>query len=617
MSSYEHNKFLFEKLKNSGFFSNLSDSTLKELFSYCEEITLEKNEILFRQNDPSTAMYIVISGYLLALLTDHFDHLHTIGGIKNGELIGEMGLLSNKPRSLTIKALVKTKLLKLSQESFYAFIKKVNDHELFIQIIKSIIQRQQTTLTFLANKEIKNHILILKMNDEKDITPFIDKLNSIITKSRKIFFCDINKLNHLYNDKDEEYANLINYIDDIEKDHQTIFYYFSGSLMNIPSLILHRINFILSVAHGGTRPYVTDEYLKFVDDKFMIKHCLVLLWPSGKKIEGTKRWLELSKYHHHYHIFINDQNDYERLLRIFTKQGIGLVFSGGGARVWFHMGVLKAIMDKNIPIDAVCGTSSGSGVAACFLTTQNFEELYRIIQKISLAVKKGVSWYSMTWPVVSFYNGLEVTHYLQEFFGNQTIEDLKLPYLAVSTNVNTGLEYLFTQGPLWEAVRASSAIPGIFPPLIKDGALLLDGGMTNNLPVDHMIKMLHGKGITLVSDNSTFVPDKTQYKFPPTLSLANLLLHKVRIQKKDYLFPSFADMILKAMLSGSGDKYRKNIQLSTHYIRSDLSMFRMFLFDPALQRKLLMLGYLQASVELEHLQKNNELLYDEKSIGSE
>lgn len=603
MNNDDEQNFIFDKLRNSTYFSSLPVHTLNLLYSYCKVIVLEENEILFKQNDPSDSVYIVISGYLLALLNDNFNHVHTIGGIKSGELIGEMGLLSNKPRSLTIKSLIKSKLLKLSQESFYKFIKEVNDHDLFIQIIKVIIHRQQSTLSFLADKEIKDHILLLKINDEVDLTSFLTKFTELISKYTNFYFCDIQNLCQFYYYNNGDYTKLINYIDEIEKDYHTIFYYASGPPSHIPSIILHRINIILVFADGNKQPSVSDSYLKFIDDKFLIKQCLVLLWPPGIKIEGTKRWLDLTKHQCHYHVIIDDIRDYERLLRILTKNGIGVVFSGGGARVWFHLGVLKAILDKGIPIDALCGTSSGAGIAACFLATQNFEELCTVIQKMSGLVKKGISWRSITWPAVSFYNGVAISNYLQELFTAQQIEDLKIPYLAVSTNVNTGVEHLFTQGPLWEAVRASSAIPGIFPPLVKNGELLLDGGMVNNLPVDHMLKMLHGKGITIVSDNSMFAPDKNVYQFPPGLSLPNVILHTLKIQNKDYKFPSFVEMLLKAMLSGSGDKYRKNIQLATHYIKSDLSMFNLFLFDPALQRKLSMLGYLQALVILDNLQK--------------
>jgi len=188
------------------------------------------------------------------------------------------------------------------------------------------------------------------------------------------------------------------------------------------------------------------------------------------------------------------------------RKKIGLALSGGGWKGIAHIGVLKVLEKNNIPIDFIAGTSAGSIVGGLysyygnveqlqeFLLNFNYKDLFKIITDPKL--KTGI------------INGRKITNYINKKTDNVNIEDLKIPFAAVATDLITGNSYYFKEGNLAEAIRASISLPLLFQPKIKDGMVLVDGGVTENIPVNCVREM--GADFIIASDvNSGFFPLKT------------------------------------------------------------------------------------------------------------
>lgn len=166
---------------------------------------------------------------------------------------------------------------------------------------------------------------------------------------------------------------------------------------------------------------------------------------------------------------------------INTKKKVGLALSGGGWRGLAHVGVLKALEENNIPIDFIAGTSAGALIGGLYSYFGNVRELeefvknfgYRDLFKIitDARLKSGI------------LKGQKLIKYLNKITNNANIEDLKIPFKAVSTDLLTGKSYYFDKGNLAEAIKASVSIPLLFNPTEKDGKVLIDGGATENVPV--------------------------------------------------------------------------------------------------------------------------------------
>ncbi len=175
---------------------------------------------------------------------------------------------------------------------------------------------------------------------------------------------------------------------------------------------------------------------------------------------------------------------------------IGLALGSGGARGFAHLGVIKVLKDAGIPIDLIAGSSMGALVACFYGAGLDLERLYTF----SIAFKRKY-FLDFTVPKMGFITGKKVKEFIRMFTHGKNIEELSIPIAIVATDLLTGEKVIFTQGPVAEAVRASISIPGIFVPERYQGRLLVDGGVTDRVPISVAKDM--GADIIIAVDVST------------------------------------------------------------------------------------------------------------------
>jgi len=164
------------------------------------------------------------------------------------------------------------------------------------------------------------------------------------------------------------------------------------------------------------------------------------------------------------------------------KRPVGLVLSSGGARGAAHTGVLKVLEEHRIPIDIIVGTSMGAmigGAYAAGVPIKKIEEEWLKTDLVRVAKS-----FMPTLSLRGWSSGNEVRRILQEIVGDKRIEELPIKFAAIAADIETGEEVVIQEGPLVEAMRASSSVPGLFVPAELGGRFLVDGGLVNPLPVD-------------------------------------------------------------------------------------------------------------------------------------
>ena len=179
---------------------------------------------------------------------------------------------------------------------------------------------------------------------------------------------------------------------------------------------------------------------------------------------------------------------------------LGLALSSGGARGAAHVGVLKVLERAGIKPAAIAGTSIGAGVGGLYAAGVPLAEIEKLWLETDII--KVLKNYLPTFPRSGWSSGTEFRRHLQQLLGDTRIEDLEVRYAAVATDIETGEEVVLTEGPLVEAIRASSSIPGLFTPVQLEGRFLVDGGLVNPLPVDVARRM--GVDVVIAVD---VVPD--------------------------------------------------------------------------------------------------------------
>lgn len=167
-------------------------------------------------------------------------------------------------------------------------------------------------------------------------------------------------------------------------------------------------------------------------------------------------------------------------------QKIGLALGSGSARGWAHIGMIQALAERDVRVDYVAGTSIGALVGA-FFAAGRIDTLKEFA--LNLDRKQILCFFDIVLPKSGLVDGNKVADFIGSYMKEMNIEDLSLPFCAVSTDISTGREVLIREGDIIEAVRASISVPGIFTPVRKNGAVLVDGGLVNPVPVNVVREM--------------------------------------------------------------------------------------------------------------------------------
>ena len=181
---------------------------------------------------------------------------------------------------------------------------------------------------------------------------------------------------------------------------------------------------------------------------------------------------------------------------MFTKNvKIGLALGGGGAKGSAHVGVMKVFDKYGIKPYAIAGTSAGSMLGAAFALGLSTDEVLKRSEKFNSNKFTKISNFSPFGE--SLIKDKDINNVLQSVLGDADFKDCKIPFYCVAVDLESGKEVILDSGKLWEACRASSAIPFIFTPVFLNSQYMVDGGILNNVPVDVLKERVPDIDITI------------------------------------------------------------------------------------------------------------------------
>jgi NTE family protein len=168
-------------------------------------------------------------------------------------------------------------------------------------------------------------------------------------------------------------------------------------------------------------------------------------------------------------------------LKLSKHPRVALVLSGGGARGYAHVGVIKTLQKAGIPIDLIVGTSAGSLIGALYADSANAQLVERKMRKTEFFDFADFTFVANGNGLIS---GRQLQHFLLRNMRARWFDELKIPLVVVTTDLYSGKEKLISSGPIAPAVYASSAIPGACQPIQMYGRTLIDGGIVSQIPVN-------------------------------------------------------------------------------------------------------------------------------------
>ena len=166
-------------------------------------------------------------------------------------------------------------------------------------------------------------------------------------------------------------------------------------------------------------------------------------------------------------------------------QNVALTLSSGGARGLAHIGAIEVLEEQGFHITSIAGCSMGALIGGVYATgkLEDFREWMKTIDR-----KKMLELTDFSLSINHLVKGTRIIEAIMEFVPDMAIEDLPIPYCAVATDWKTGREVVFRKGSLFQSIRASISLPSFYEPVKRDGMILIDGGVTNPIPMNRVAR---------------------------------------------------------------------------------------------------------------------------------
>lgn len=555
-----------------------------------------------RKGDEGHSMYLTISGRLVAIVPDQYGKSIIVGEIGRGESVGEMALIDEgTERSADILAIRDTVVAEITREDFNNL---VAEHPGFLlRITKIIIGRLRGRLSF--QKRPNNYVVFsLIIADE---TPAVkNSYDQLIQEIARMGPTQVVHRETLESEdivttsaesKEQEDHRLTMHLNELETRHDYLCLishaYEEDDFW--PNFCLRHADYSIVIYDTtlGSGKRSSEKCLDNYNSELGSNINMMLVHPSDTYLpKGTQQWYNERPMHGHYHIRHDHRPDISRIARIICGKSNGLVLSGGGAKGMAHVGVYQALEEEDIKIDYVCGTSIGSIMSALIAMDMTSQEVSDMSEKVFLNNPTPLRDFNI-FPFYGLLSGRKIDRLLQDIFGDTQIEDLWIPYFCVSSDLTSAEMRLHERGELWKSIRASISLPGVFPPVIYDGHVLVDGVVFNNIPVDIITKkgVGHVIGVNLSTDE---IHEVNVEELPSTL---RRWWDKISGQKKFENLPNMMETISKSTFAMSDNQSRDHFDKIDLFFSPPVTQFG--LMDWKSFHEISKIGYRSAKVTLE------------------
>ena len=462
---------ILQRLAEQPLFAGLDGAALTALAGQMRWIALGGGQLLFAQGDASDGLYLLIFGRLAALRREADGRCRELGTISPGECVGETGLMAGEARYADVVALRDCELLFLPRAGFERLA--AQHPEAMLRMVQLVLRRFYATR---ARPPPPNCFALLPATAAVDIDGFARRFARALGGYERL---------QLIGDEAGRDKPPAWFAEREAANHHLL--YVGNADPRWRERCARQSDCVLLVVDAATEG-AAAELLPLPPRSEHVALDLVLLQRGTPRPGSTRHWrarLPAARAHHH----VRDDGDLARLVRRLSGHATGLVLSGGGARGFAHLGAIRALREAGHVFAWIGGASIGAIVGAGLAADWNDARLAEVYREYFVASNPLADW---TLPLVALRAGRRVSRRLQAAFGAREIDDLPVPFFCVSSNLSDGALEVHEDGLLWRWLRASSAIPGVLPPVLSAGRVLVDGGVIDNLPVAAMRRRLAG-----------------------------------------------------------------------------------------------------------------------------
>ena len=470
--------------------------------------------------------------------------------VGRGDIVGELGIIEQAPRSAAATATRDSTLARLSEEAFETLTGRYP--KLMLQVFRKILTRVMRP-NLSAPEAGMIAVAVLSPNADVDM---VRSISREIESHGPTLFLDREQVSRFFNrrgvvDADAgtaEQARHDELLHEADVTHRwvvletdpTLTTWSRRALRSADRVVLVTSPFPDEREHELIRAFT--EAVDTVTDRelWMVQTNQVFInRPTANKAVIATMHPDRILQHHR-----GLPSSTARLGRLASGTATGVALSGGGGRSFAQIGALRALAEAGHNLDVVTRTSMGSVVASMFALVADPKNLTEHIEEGF----RGTNVIDYTLPLVSLTSGKGLTEAIIATVGPILIEELTLPFCCLSTNLTTAQLVEHRRGSVADALRASVSLPGVFPPVVVNGELLVDGGVMENLPVGPLVRD-SGVGTVLAVDVAPPNGPGSSLAYGSGVSGGQALRHQVSRNRASY--PGIANTVMSSMLRSS------------------------------------------------------------------
>jgi NTE family protein len=564
-------------------FGAFDPDMLRHVLPRVEWLELGGGDTLFRQDDRDESLFFVVSGRLRASSVDAAGRRTVFGEIARGETVGEMAFFTGEPRTATIVAIRDSVLARFSNKVFRELL--LAYPLVSLNMTRQVIERFKRVNA--GRKAVVKPVIIgvLGITRDIDAAAFAQKLALQLQAHGKTTVVDSARMDEMIGvvgaaqtaRTDFERSRMVTVrLDKIEAAHDFVLFVADAQRSEWTQRCIRHCDELLLVADAdqphGLHPNELDLHTQ--EDGDDARSVLVLLHPDDRRTPtDTGRWLQGRQLSDHCHVRRGLERDWQRLGRVVSRNTVGLVLSGGGARGFAHLGVMRAMEEAGMDFDRAAGTSMGAVMAAYAAMDMPAMDMIRAARKAFRDSPTGD--YNLI-PLLSLIGGNRLRRIIDSAVVDSRgqhidIEDLWKGYFCITSNYSAAREAVQTHGPLARSIRASVSIPGALPPVMLDGELHIDGGTFNNFPTDVMAR----RGAARIIGVDLFRERGHRYDMTDVPGPLELVRDKLRGRGRKYALPSLTTLLLNTSMMYSYARQQESQSLVDLHFAPPVSAFGM------------------------------------------
>ncbi len=535
-------------------FGDIGRRTLRAIFDHVEWVSLAAGEVLMEQGQPGDAAYLSLSGRLRVYVQTADGASRAVRELSRGAITGEISLYTGAPRTATVVAIRDTLLARIDKVHFSALVAR--NPQVSMALTQKIVERLQTQ-DLRQPQPAPVMVTLLPITDGVDAWALAGRLADQLGRYGRTCCVGAQQVREQLaladaTATDEVDARWSVALDTLEAAHDFVLMVADAAPTDWTRLCTRHSDEILLLADAAqpARLHPVEEACGLgTAQPGEVAETLVLLHPPHLKSPlGMRRWLDRRPVTAHVNLRPALERDVARLARLLSRNAVGLVLAGGGARGFAHLGIWKALQAQGIEIDCVGGTSMGAVMGAVIAADAGTDETIGVARQAFRVNPTGD--YNLL-PLLSLIRGRRVREVIERTIdklmgGPVDIADLWKGYFCIASNYSRGCELRLHQGDLGRSLRASIAIPGALPPVVHDGDLLCDGGTFNNFPADVMREM---RGVGRVIGVDLSARGHRRLHFQETPGPWALLLDRLRPRaRRRYRLPSLVSYLLNVSI---------------------------------------------------------------------